>query len=116
MHCCMIRICVKQYKNSEYLESIHSLLPKFRQQKGCISFRLYHDSESENAFVLVGEWKTRQAMERYFHSTEFGVLIGASRVLCDDFVMNIYEISKSGGVELAREQILSGLEKKSEGG
>ena len=112
----MIKISVKQYKISEYRESIHSLMPKVREQKDCISFTLYHDSKKENAYCILVEWKTRQAMERYFHSTEFGVLIGASRVLCDDFVMNIYEISKSGGVELAREQILSGLEKKSEGG
>jgi len=96
------------------LESIHSLVPKIRQQKDCISFKLYHDSESENAFSLIGEWKTHQAMKKYFHSIEFGVLIGASRVLCENFVINIYQVSKSGGFELAREQILSGLEKKSQ--
>ena len=53
-------------------------------------------------------------MKKYYHSIEFGVLIGASRVLCENFVMNIYQLSKSGGIELARELILSGLEKKSE--
>lgn len=112
MHCCMIKISAKQYKISEYLESIHSLIPKVREQKDCISFTLYHDSKKENAYCILVEWKTRQAMERYFHSTEFGVLIGASRVLCEDFVMNIYEISKSGGFELTREQTRSGLDKK----
>lgn len=112
MHSCMIKISVKQYKISEYLESIHSLIPKVRKQKDCISFTLYHDSKKENDYCIVGEWKTRQAMERYFHSIEFGVLIGASRVLCEDFVMNIDKISKSGGFELAREQTLSGLDKR----
>ena len=55
-------------------------------------------------------------MQKYFHSIEFGVLIGASRVLCENFVMNICQVSNSGGFELAKEQILSGLEKKSEEG
>ena len=108
----MIKISVKQYKISEYLDSIHSLIPKVRKKKDCKSFTLYHDSKKENAYCIVGEWETRQAMERYFNSIEFGVLIGASRVLCEDFVMNIYEISKSGGYELAKEQILPEINKK----
>jgi len=68
---------------------------------------VYRDSEKENTFILVGEWKTRQAMEKHFQTREFELLIGAARVLGETFSMNIAEVMKTGGFELAREQISS---------
>ncbi|MBT8365866.1 MAG: hypothetical protein KJP23_14315, partial [Deltaproteobacteria bacterium] len=52
-----------------------------------------------------GEWKTRQAIETHFKTQDFEVLIGAARVLGESFEMNIGEVLKTGGFELAREQI-----------
>jgi len=56
---------------------------------------------------VVGEWKTRQAMEKHFQTNDFEVLIGAARVLGETFEMSIAEVSKTGGFELAKEQIAS---------
>jgi hypothetical protein len=44
-------------------------------------------------------------MEKHFQTIDFEVLIGATRVLGETFAMNIAEVSKTGGFELAREQI-----------
>ena len=68
---------------------------------------MYRDFEKENTYCVVGEWKTRQAMEKHFHLPDFELLIGAARVLGETFVMNITEVSKTGGFELARELIAS---------
>jgi len=68
---------------------------------------VYQDSEKENTYILVGEWKTRQAMEKHFQSNEFELLIGSARVLGETFSMKIAEVSKTGGFELARELIAS---------
>ena len=54
---------------------------------------------------MVGEWKTRQAMEKHFQTNEFELLLGAARVLGETFPMNIAEILETGGIELARKQI-----------
>ena len=40
-----------------------------------------------------------------FKTHDFEVLIGATKVLGETFEMNIAEVSKTGGFELAREQI-----------
>jgi len=102
-----IKIGIKSYKLDEFTKSMHDLSPKIRKQKGCLGYTLYRDFEKKNTYILVGEWKTRQAMEKHFRTHDFEVLVGAARVLGETFAMNIAEVSKTGGFELAREQIAS---------
>lgn len=58
-----------------------------RQEPGCISYRLYEDTELENAFVFVEEWESREALERHFataHIAEFMQAIQAAIVAPPD--------------------------------
>ena len=102
-----LKIEIKPYKPDEFVTSMRSLSHKIRKEKGCIGFNMYRDSERDNTYIVVGEWKTRQAMEKHFKTHDFEVLIGAARVLGETFAMNIAEVSKTGGFELARELISS---------
>jgi quinol monooxygenase YgiN len=102
-----IKIVIKQYKTDEFVKSMRSFSRKIRQEKGCLGYSLYRDSEKENTYSVVGEWKTRPAMEKHFKTQNFEVLIGAARVLGETFEMNIAEILETGGFKLAREQIAS---------
>lgn len=102
-----LKIEIKQYNPVKFVNSMRSFLPKICHQKDCLDFSMYQDSEKENTYIVVGEWKTRQAMEKHFKTREFELLIGVARVLGEVFVMNIAEVSKTGGFELAKEQILA---------
>ena len=102
-----IKIETKPYKSDEFVNSIRSFSRKIRKEKGCLGYSVYRDHENESTYSLVGEWKTLQAMEKHFQTHDFEVLIGAARVLAETFEMNIAEVSKTGGFELAREQIAS---------
>jgi quinol monooxygenase YgiN len=102
-----IKVDIKPYKSDEFIKSMHSFSLRIRKEKGCLGYRVYQDSEKENTYSLVGEWKTRQAMEKHFRTHDFEVLIGAARVLGETFEMSLAEVSKSGSFELAREQIAS---------
>jgi quinol monooxygenase YgiN len=106
-----IKIDIKPYKLDEFTKSMHDLSPKIRKQKGCLGYTVYRDSEKENTYSVIGEWKTSQAMDKHFHSPDFEVLIGAARVLGETFAMNIAEVSKKGGLEMVRKQIASRLRK-----
>ena len=99
-----IKIEIKPYKSDEFVNSIRSLFRSIRKEKGCLDYSVYRNLDKENTYNLVGEWKTRQAMEKHFQTHNFEVLIGAARVLGETFEMNIAEVSKTGGFELAREQ------------
>jgi len=102
-----LRIGIKQYKLDEFHKSMHSLLPKINSQKDCLDFSLYRDSEREDMYIVVGEWKKRQAMEKHFKTRDFELLIGAARVLGETFEMKIAEVSQTGDFKLAKELIAS---------
>jgi len=100
-----LKIQIKPYKPDEFVSSMHSYLRSIRKEKGCLDFRICRDSEKKNTFIVVGEWKSRQTMEKHFQTREFELLIGAAKVLGETFEMNIAEVLTSGGIELARKQI-----------
>jgi quinol monooxygenase YgiN len=100
-----IKIVIKPYKTDEFVKSMCSFSRKIRQEKGCLGCSVYRDSEKKNTYSLIGEWRTRPAMEKHFKTQNFEMLIGAARVLGETFEMNIAEGLKTGGFELAREQI-----------
>ena len=100
-----IKIQVRQYKTDEFVKSIRSFSHSIRKEKGCLDLSLYQEFDKENTFIVVGEWKTRHAMEKHFQNQSFELLIGATRVLGETFVMNICNVLKTGGFKLASEQI-----------
>ena len=106
-----LKIEIKPYKPDEFVNSMHSFLRKICKQKGCLDFSVYQDSDKENTYIVVGEWKTRKDMEKHFQTKEFELLIGAAKVLGETFAMKIAEVSKTGGFELARQQIVSQQQK-----
>jgi len=107
-----IKIVIKPYKTDEFTKTMRTFSRRIRKQKGCLGCSVFRDCEKENTYSLFGEWQTRQAMEKHFHSHDFEVLIGVTRVLGETFAMNICKVTKTGGFELARELIAS-LQRKS---
>ena len=103
----VMKIVIKPYNTLEFYNTLRSLSRNFLKAKGCLRYSVNRDTEKKNTFMVVGEWKTRQAMEKHFQTHEFELLIGAARVLGETFEMNIAEVLKTGGFELAREQIAS---------
>lgn len=58
-----------------------------RAEEGCISYRLYEDTEAENEFVFVEEWESDEALKRHFatvHVREFLQAIRATLVAPPD--------------------------------
>jgi quinol monooxygenase YgiN len=102
-----IKIVIKQFKTDEFVESMRSFAGRIRKEKGCFGYSVYRDFEKENTYSLVGEWKTRQAMEKHFKTQDFEVMIGAARVLGETFEMNIAEVlgstttRKAGGLDFS---------------
>lgn len=48
-----------------------------RLEPGCISYRLYEDTENENEYVFVEEWESDQALRQHFASTHVAVFLQA---------------------------------------
>jgi len=58
-----------------------------RQEPGCISYRVYEDTETDNDFVFVEEWESNEALQLHFatpHIREFMRAIPATIVAAPD--------------------------------
>lgn len=58
-----------------------------RADAGCISYRLYEDTESANDFVFIEEWESDDALQQHFataHVREFMRAISATIVGAPD--------------------------------
>ena len=100
-----LRIVVAEKKFDEFIESLMNISSGIRKEEGCLDFSLYRDLEKQDAYRVLGEWKTHQAMEMHFKQKLFSVLIGAAKVLGKDFEMSIDETLEKGSYQLAREKI-----------
>lgn len=61
-------------KRAEVLEIGQRLAAASRGEAGCISYRLYEDTENENEFVFIEEWQSDEALQEHFatpHIAEF---------------------------------------------
>ena len=100
-----LKIVVLENKLDEFISSLRFLSSEIRKERGCLDFRFYRDFEKKDAFRVLAEWKTRQAMEAHFKRKKFSVLIGAARVLGEDFEMSIDETQEKGTYQFAQAKI-----------
>ena len=74
-------------KRSELVRIGQQVAAASRAEPGCISYRLYEDTEAENNFVFVEEWESDEALKRHFatpHIAEFMRSIPATLVVPPD--------------------------------
>lgn len=76
-----MRIHIRAAKRWEFLQTAESMLTKLKQNHDCISCNFYQDYEDEHIFCFVQEWKSRRLLDEYLRSNDFGVLLGAAKVL-----------------------------------
>ena len=99
-----VTLVVPEKKFDEFIDSLRFLSSEILEEQGCLDFSLYSDLAKKDAYRVLGKWKTRQAMEAHFKRDNFAVLIGAAKVLGEDFEMSIDETLEKGGYPFAEEK------------
>ena len=99
----LIKVVIKRYKDDEFIDAMRALSNKIRKEEGCERFELYMDMEKDNAFTVVGVWKSQEAMEKHFQDVNYKVMKGAVKVLGENFEIKIAELLAKNGLELVRE-------------
>ena len=100
-----LRLVVRGKNFDEFIDSLRFLSSGIREEEGCLDFSFYRNLAKKDAYRVSGEWKTRQAMEAHFKREKFSVLIGAAKVLGEDFEINIGETLEKGDYQFAQEKI-----------
>jgi quinol monooxygenase YgiN len=67
-----------------------------RGEAGCISYRVYEDTEDEEAFVFVEEWRSEEALQQHFGTPHVAEFMAAIRdVIVDPPDVKFHTIASS---------------------
>lgn len=64
-------------KREALIEVGQTVAAASREEPGCISYRLYEDTELENEFVFVEEWDSEEALQQHFRTPHIRDFMGA---------------------------------------
>jgi len=94
-----IKITVPSDKRKEVFQTFKAILTQVRREQGCISCNCYVDMEAENSMYFKEEWKTRVDLNKHLRSANFGILIGAMKLLNKEPEIMINTIASTAGAE-----------------
>ena len=89
-------------KRKELLQTIQAISNLTREEKGCVSHRLFQEVENRNSFSLIEEWETRKDLENRLKSDAFSVLLGAFNLLSERPEMKFSTVTDISGLEATK--------------
>ena len=85
-------------KHLEITQTLLSMIEPTEKKAGCLRFGVFCDIENKNRFSLLGEWETREALDRHIASHQFSVLLGTKVLLSEPLEVQIFTVSGSEGM------------------
>jgi quinol monooxygenase YgiN len=71
------RVISDAEKREELIRVGQTVAAASRREAGCISYRLYEDTEVEDEFVFVEEWESDAALKEHFTTPHIADFMGA---------------------------------------
>lgn len=88
-----LRIKIRETKEEEFTAFLSSISEEYRNEIGCLQVDLYRDMERTHNFGLISAWQSRKAMDEHFKRKNFSLIVGAARVLGENYELVIGEVS-----------------------
>lgn len=86
-------------KQLEIMQTLLPMIAPTAKKPGCLGFGVFCDIEDKNRFSLLGEWETREDLDRHITSHQFSVLLGTKGLLCEPPDIQIFTVSLSEGMD-----------------
>ena len=90
-----VRVHVKAGKREEFIKLAQAMLEPSRDEKGCISYNFYADTQDTNGFIYFEEWESQDALKlhsRSSHYTQYSEQVPA--LLERSAEVRVYTVSK----------------------
>jgi quinol monooxygenase YgiN len=89
-------------KRTEVFQTLASLAPMIRREKGCLRCEFCQEGEDDTSFTLIEEWGSREEFDGHLRSPVFGVLLGLAPLLRCPLGVNICTVASREGMEAVR--------------
>jgi quinol monooxygenase YgiN len=74
-------ITVDPEHRKEFFQTLIALSGKIRNERGCISYRLFEETGKENTLMLVAEWGSQADWEEHKKGENYAMVNGSVKVL-----------------------------------
>ena len=73
----------------EFLQTMGTIIVDLHKVEGCINIDFQQDSKVNDQFYIRLDWQSNQLLKAMLHATEYGILEGALKVLCQEPLVEI---------------------------
>jgi quinol monooxygenase YgiN len=95
-----LRVVVRRSKRQEILRALRSVLATTEVQLECERCRLYRDAQDDRAFLLVQEWTTQTALDRYLRSDLYRTILAVLETAREPPEIRFDTLAQRAGVEV----------------
>jgi quinol monooxygenase YgiN len=99
MNIVTLRIKVPRERRRDFMDSARLIVEPTKIQPGCISCRLYQDSDEPDVVFLVEEWKSRKELDRHLNSEQYRIVLSLMEASDQFPEIKLNTISKTEGLE-----------------
>jgi quinol monooxygenase YgiN len=89
---------------------LNEILNSIAAQEGYCGHSVNWDLKRHERLLLITEWKSEAAVERYLQTDEFKLLLETAKTVGKNYAMSLANVLSRGGFELTKEQVVSPLE------
>jgi len=95
-----LRMIVRPEKRNDLLKTLKGMLEPARVERGCLNYRLYEDTENNNAFVLLEQWATQEDLERHLSTDNQRRLLELTDLLSEKPELLFNTVLHTQGIDL----------------
>jgi quinol monooxygenase YgiN len=95
-----LRVVVPRPKRREILQTLRAVLATTEVQSECARCRLYCDAQDDRAFLLVQEWTTQSALDRYLRSDLYRTILAVLETASEPPEIRFDTLAQRAGVEV----------------
>jgi quinol monooxygenase YgiN len=95
-----VRVVVPKSKRQEILHVLRSVQSTTEVQSECERCRLYRDTQDDRAFLLVQEWTTQAALDRYLRSDLYRTILAVLETASEAPEIRFDTLAQRAGVEM----------------
>jgi len=95
-----LRVIVPRSKRQEILQVLRAVLATTEVQSECERCRLYRDAQDDRAFLLVQEWTTQSALDRYLRSDLYRTILAVLETASEPPEIRFDTLAQRAGVEV----------------
>lgn len=95
-----LSVVVPKSRRNDLVHSVGALLGPTRVVPGCLGCRFYTDYENLNAFTLVEEWASQEALDRHLASDAYKTLVNAIELSAEPPLVHFDTVEDRGGLEV----------------